>query len=79
MISDKMPADWHGWAMGDDSNIVYFSEFDMVAGSFHLLEGINVNAYMYHLFKQFGFILPEEVPRRIQVEVANWPKVSFCY
>jgi hypothetical protein len=78
MISDTTSIDWHQWAKSKEYYWVYYSEFDMVAGSFDKLEGLDVDAYMYYLLQEHKLMKTEDIPKNFRDKVIGWPKVNIC-
>jgi hypothetical protein len=74
-----MSTDWRGWAKATEAYSVYFSEYDMVAGSFRGVKGFDVNVYMYFLLQEFKRMTTNKIPRKFRDEVKLWPMVSICY
>jgi hypothetical protein len=73
-----MSTDWRQWAKATEPYCIYFSEYDMVAGSFGGLKGMDVDVYMYFLLQEFGFMKTEKIPSDYRDMVKGWPKVSIC-
>jgi hypothetical protein len=78
-INDTRTADWRDWALYEEINCLYYSEYDMVASSYHELKGVDLEAYLYYVLLDFKYIQTKHIPENLRVKAIVWPKVTICH